>query len=236
MNIDISYYSSIGSRNENEDSISVLESGNTLLALIADGLGGYGGGSKASKCAISVINSTLQNVTISDDAITNAIKYANKQILQLHTKEMKMKTTIAALWLSRNNAVIANVGDTRIYHIRDNKIIYQSIDHSVAQMAVYTGEITLEQIRGYKERNKLTKALGVDKNIKPYIHNVSVEKGDVFLLCSDGFWEIITEEEIINVLNTTSNLKEWLDSMHFNITKSQNKNIDNNSAIVLKIE
>lgn len=235
MNIDISYYSAIGGRKVNEDTVSVLESGNALLALVADGLGGHGGGDAASQCAVSAINSELQNCAVNDEAMIAAITDANQRVLALQADQIQMKTTIAALWMRNHAAVAANVGDSRIYQIRGGEIIYQSVDHSVAQMAVYVGEITPEQIRGNRDRNKLIRALGSEQNVKPDSKVLSVEQGDCFLLCSDGFWEVITEAEMLRSLENSEDVAAWLKKMRSYVEVNGRHGMDNHSAIALKI-
>ena len=234
MNVDISYYSAMGKRTQNEDTISVLESGNSVLALVADGLGGHGGGDDASRVAVSSINSELQNCMVTADALIDAITNANQKVCESQTDEVKMKTTIAALWLNGNAAVVANVGDSRIYQIRKGKIIYQSVDHSVAPMAVYAGEITADQIRGNSDRNKLIRALGSESDVNPDSKVLCVEPDDYFLLCSDGFWELITESEMLNILNRSKDVTDWLKIMRNYVETNGRRNMDNHSAVAIR--
>lgn len=235
MNIDAAYYSSIGGRALNEDSHSLRESGNTVLALVADGLGGHGGGDKASQCAVATIESCLNNKEISEDTLYDAIVKANSDILSIQTEKIQMRSTIAALWIHGKTAYAANVGDTRIYQIRHGHIVYQSVDHSVAQMAVLVGEITPDEIRGNKDRNRLVRALGSDATVKPDISELSIKKNDSFLLCSDGFWELITEDEMLEKLSDSESAKDWLDKMRAVVRNFKRSGMDNNTAIVVKI-
>ena len=234
MNTEITYYSAIGDRAINEDTVSVLESGNSLLAIVADGLGGQGGGDTASQCAVSLINGELQNVPVSSEALVQAIEKANQKVLTLQRPGTRMMTTVAAVWMQKHSAVLANVGDSRIYQIRDGKIIYQSIDHSVAQMAVYVGEISSEQIRGHRDRNKLVRALGSDQKVKTDYQTVTVKEGDYFLVCSDGFWEQITEIEMLEALKGSGSVTAWMEKMREMIREAGNSKMDNNSAVIIK--
>ena len=131
MKISASYYSEIGGRDKNEDAVSMLECGSTVLALVADGLGGHSGGEVASKAAVKTINSELMNQRISVVSFRNAVEKANLEILK-EKFSTGMKSTIAGLWFDEQAALAANVGDTRIYQFRDGGILYQSRDHSVA--------------------------------------------------------------------------------------------------------
>ena len=160
MNISLSYYSGLGRRKNNEDSVSVLESPNGLLAIVADGLGGQDNGEYASRQAVKTLNDLLAHEPISSRKLTQAVLQANREIVSLQAGRPGAQTTIAAVWLGEGFAETAHVGDTRIYQFRDDAIIYQSTDHSLAQLGVMAGDLKLEDIRSNKDRNKLFRALG----------------------------------------------------------------------------
>ena len=235
MNVDVAYYSSIGGRALNEDSVSVLESGNMMLVLVADGLGGHGGGDAASQCAVASIGKSLNSKMPSEDALYDSIADANSRILSMQTDKIQMKPTIAALWLGGKTAYAANVGDTRIYQFRHERIVYQSVDHSVAQMAVLVGALSQEEIRGSRDRNRLVRALGSESTVKPDISELTVQHGDCFLLCSDGFWELVTEKQMTAKLASCKNVTDWLNAMRRVVDEHKKNNMDNNTAAVLKI-
>ena len=233
MKIQLAYYSAQGNRTVNEDSVSILEFGNSVIAIIADGLGGHGGGDAASRVAIAAVNSDLQNQPISEAALHQAIRHANDAVLALQKDGSEMKTTIAVLWIGKQTAVAANVGDSRIYQFRDGKIIYQSVDHSVGQMAVLVGEIQPDQIRQYPKRSQLVRAIGMNDDLQIDSTILRLQRGDRFLLCSDGFWENIAEREMCCYLAQPDEPKTFLRKMRSYVETNAASDLDNHSAIAV---
>ncbi len=232
MNIDASYYSAVGGRKNNEDFVSLIEGCNQLVAIVADGLGGYDSGEVASRLATTTINNCLHNMPLSESLLLDSVEKANMSILE-QNQENKMKTTISIVWIEENNCLFATVGDTRVYHFRNGTIKFQSTDHSVSQMAVLMGEIDAMQIRGHKDRNKLIRVLGSKEKVKVDLTSSSLEQGDALLLCSDGFWENITEQEMIGLLNSSKSSQDWLKKMRALLERVMPENNDNHSAIAL---
>ena len=234
MKIQLAYYSAQGRRAINEDSVSILEFGNSVIAIVADGLGGHGDGEEASRAAIAAVNSDLQNQPLSEAALHQAIRHANDAVLALQQqKGSDMKTTIAVLWIGKQTAIAANVGDSRIYQFRGGRIAYQSVDHSVAQVAVLVGEIGPDQIRNYPGRSQLVRALGMDDNPKIDSCVLRMQSGDSFLICSDGFWENIAEPEMCCYAMQGQEPKTWLRNMRNYVETNALKDLDNHSAIAV---
>lgn len=233
MKIQLAYYSAQGNRTINEDSVSILEFGNSVIAIVADGLGGHGGGDAASRAAIAAVNSDLQNQPISEAALHQAIRHANKAVLALQKDGSEMKTTIAVLWIGKQTAVAANVGDSRIYQFRNGRIAYQSVDHSVGQMAVLVGEIQPDQLRNYPKRSQLVRALGMNEDPEIDSCVLRMQSGDRFLLCSDGFWENIAETEMCCYMSQPGEPKAYLRQMRRYVETNADSDIDNHSAIAV---
>lgn len=233
MKLNYDYYTDIGTRTNNEDAYYVDEKKKNYIFAVADGLGGHECGEVASLLAINSIKKYFNNNPI-NMSITRAINEANKIILEEQEKtNKKMKTTLALAWIHGKNITFAHVGDSRIYAFKDNEIIYQSVDHSISQLAVAVGEIELRQIRNHPDRNKLTRAIGVDDTIKIDIYNFSIEQIDAILLCTDGFWEYIMERDMKDTLKNASNSNMWLDKMKKILESVKSNNCDNNTAIAI---
>jgi len=233
MKISAAYYSHRGGRAANEDSISLVESPSSVAAIVADGLGGEGGGDVASQAAVKTISGELSGGEATAARVAAAIRLANDEITKLHTTRVRMKTTVAVLYLSGSQAFAAHVGDTRIYHFRKNKILYQSADHTVSQMAVNAGEISVADIRTHIDRNKLTNALGSGRAAIPDMTELYAKDGDAFLLCSDGFWEYVLESEMCEDLSASKNADEWLCKMRDKLESRLTPTSDNHSAIAI---
>ena len=235
MKIDFSSYSEIGGRVKNEDAILTYDAGKSILAIVADGLGGHGYGEVASKITTTTLATILQNCPVSSEVLQMAIQATNKAIIQQQDEKPGMKSTIATLWIAEGVARAAHVGDSRIYHFRDNKIIYQSMDHSLSQLDVLMGKMSYDDIRKSSNRNILTRALGSDLNLKAEIAMLDVQHNDSLLVCSDGFWELIIEAEMLECLSTSTTSSEWLDKMKKIVNKRNASFSDNHSAIALMI-
>lgn len=235
MNISAAYYSEIGGREKNEDAVSILETGDTVLVVVADGLGGHLNGEIASNQAVRALNSGVVDSRVSVVKLREAVEQANTDIWTDHAAS-GMKTTVAALWFEEQAALAANVGDTRIYQFRNGAVIFQSRDHSVAQMAVWAGDIRPEDVRTCKERHKLTRALGSQEEVSVDIAHLELEPGDALLLCSDGFWEKIWETEMAYDLAGASTASKWLEKMRERITERGAGEGDNHSAAAIMMK
>ena len=235
-------YSDCGGRNENEDSIRVLEKDNIYFCLVADGLGGHGGGTIASREVSDVLVEELgknTSETVTNEQINNWIQIANKKIYSLQTKDCKMKTTIAAVYVLKKEkrAYVVHVGDSRIYHFVNGKITFYSFDHSVARMDVLNGRIGLEDLRNHPDRSKLLRCVGVKDTVRVEFDEINYSPKDenIFLVCSDGFWEYVIEEKMENFLSQSKDLCDWMEIMKNYLMSVANKDNDNNSAIAFQI-
>lgn len=227
-------YSHTGSRDSNDDSFDATFENGTLLAVVADGLGGHENGSLASRMAVESIANALKDAEPDEDTLAYAIIHANQTICDAKIDGM---TTVAALWMHDGNAVTAHVGDSRIYQIRDGEIIFQSQDHSMVQLAVLVGEITPEEARHHKDRNKVFRVLG-EKSEDPKVDSseLTAEPGDRFLLCTDGFWEPVTEEMMILTSMTCNSASDWLNTMQQQVFAANHPRQDNHTAITVIIK
>lgn len=234
MNISASYYSDIGGRRENEDAVALLESGNTMVGLIADGLGGHKGGKTAAQLAVRTVGGSIMGQPVSVVTLRTAVEQANTRIWEeRHTSGMK--STLAAVWFDGQAALAANVGDTRIYQFRGGSILYQSRDHSTAQLALRTGDISPMELRTCKERHRLTRALGAQDEVTVDIAHLDLAPGDALLLCSDGFWEKIQEAEMAHDLSHAATALQWLEAMRSRLADRGVSAGDNHSAIAMLI-
>jgi len=235
MEIQISHYSAIGRRENNEDSLTLLQDRDSLLAVVADGLGGLSRGEVASGLATQTMNRLLQHVLPDEDTLIDAIQEASRIILEARKPGERMCTTVASLWIHKNIAYAANVGDSRIYQFRRDGIVFQSMDHSVAQMAVLVGELEQAQLRESPDRNRLTRALGSEDAPKVACSQLNVQPGDRFLLCSDGFWEPVLEDDMLRTLARTTDTAAWLQAMRTIVEAANDPRQDNHTAIAISV-
>lgn len=226
-------YTAVGGRKNNEDALIISQRDPALLYVVADGLGGHDSGELASEIAVNEIKEIFEANPGAFDPVT-AIQSANEKILQEQTNTgLKMKTTIVLAYVANEQIVFAHVGDSRAYAFKDKAIIYQSIDHSASQMAVSIGEITADQIRNHEDRNVLTRALGVAENLKVDVIALPCSQVDAMILCTDGFWEYVYEEDMIKTLSTSKNPDVWLYKMREVLCKNIPLGNDNNTAVII---
>lgn len=231
-------YSCQGGRPKNEDSYGAVVFGRNYCAVVADGLGGHGEGKEASRIAVKYLSACGKSGELpTPKEIYRAFEAANAEIKTKRIDENHMKTTAVYLCIHGNQAVWAHIGDSRLYHFLDGRLCDYTLDHSVSQMAVVLGEISREEIPGDCDRSRLLRVLG-DDEIKPEIHKpVLLGKGrHAFLLCTDGFWESVTEDEMMFDLCKAPSPEEWLHSMYLRIMKRQREEHDNHTAVAVFAE
>lgn len=229
MNINTAWYTDVGGRENNEDSVGVFEGEYGTLCIVADGLGGHEHGEIASQAALRTVKAGIYG-KLSEEVLGTAIENANMEVVRLAGNE-RMNTTLAVLWIQNGNALVGSVGDTRIYQFRNNEIVFQSRDHSLAQLDVISGNEECEDVRKNPDRNKLIRVVGMQNGFKVDISKLDTSTGDAFLLCSDGFWEDVWENEMIQALRSSENANAWLDKMRFLLQTRLTASSDNNSAV-----
>lgn len=231
-------YTNQGGRKNNEDYCK-FEDG---IWVLADGLGGHDCGEVASEAASAwTINFwKSKGKPMDDNGLIDLIKDVNSQVVSLRegSDENSIRTTLVFAVTDGKELRYANVGDSRFYLFRDNALIRQSEDHSVSAAMAKIGEIRYEDIRFNEDRNKLLKVIGNDEKLKIKTIDPSVElkPGDAFLLCSDGFWEYIFEQEMEIDLSKSETPAEWISYMIKRILlRTENVNNDNFTAVCVMV-
>lgn len=231
-------YSDRGGREVNEDAVGIREldafGRESLCVVVADGLGGHGHGEMASRAAAQAILDCWDPAGEEDD-LAAAFEAAHQAVRGLQSPAADMRTTAVALSLARGRAVWANVGDSRLYHFNNGTLAFQSIDHSVSQLAVALGQISPDEIRGHEDRARLVKALGQADALNPDVGEIALARTDedAFLLCTDGFWEYVLEDEMEETLHGATSPDMWLDRMRSLRDRRAPADCDNNSAAVV---
>ncbi|MDR3209519.1 MAG: protein phosphatase 2C domain-containing protein [Oscillospiraceae bacterium] len=233
-----STFTSAGGHPVNEDSVRLIRESKWIVAIVADGLGAHGGGNIASGAAVMAIEDALPNAGITNPAaLASCLAAANAEVLRQQKPGVAMKSTAVMLAIEGGAAAFAHVGDSRGYAFRNGRVAVQTMDHSVSQMAVLRGEITTAQIRFHESRSKLMRALGADDAAHEEITPVGAPRpGDAYLLCSDGFWEYVTEEEMEVDLAKANGAAAWLSLMLTRIGARIPADHDNLSAICIIAE
>lgn len=189
----------------NEDRYLVPEEGDSIV-LVADGMGGHKAGEVASETAAQTIRACAVKMHGREISIKTALKWvrqANQIIYRMANEKpecMGMGTTMTFLYFMDKHALLAHVGDSRCYRIRDGRIMQLTKDHSLVAELVRIGEITPEQARNHPYRNIITRALGTDDDVAVDAQDIPVEENDVYLLCSDGLSNYLEEDELLHAV------------------------------------
>lgn len=200
-------------RGHNEDKIAWDE--NLGLILLADGMGGHNAGEVASELAVNCIIDSLRGVLIPDiekvvdryAAVDEAIQHANNEIVQVALERQEcagMGTTIVLSLFYDDSVIFGHVGDSRIYRYRDDRLSQVTTDHSLVQEMVDNGYLSEEEALTSASRNLITRALGIADTVEVDVIEDDCRINDLYLLCSDGLTDLVTDEEIAGIFKQHS--------------------------------
>ncbi|WP_425807201.1 Stp1/IreP family PP2C-type Ser/Thr phosphatase [Desulfitobacterium sp. Sab5] len=206
-------------RKNNEDSFLVLPQYG--IYAVADGMGGHLAGEVASRTALEVLSEAAPELERLDlDAleswVKNALIQANSRVFEASTASPAhegMGTTLTVLVFKADQVVIAHVGDSRGYLWRGEKLIPLTVDHSLVEELVRMGQISPEEAEKHPQRHVLVRAVGASQQIEVDSSCQDYLLGDVFLLCTDGFSNVISEPELIEELSKAGSWEEHMERM-----------------------
>ena len=186
-------------RANNQDSLIVDE----RVYGVADGMGGHNGGETASRVAAQVIKNALRGKLPAQSALEVSIEAANRRIFDMarHDSALSgMGTTVTLLWENGTDVQICHVGDSRAYRLRNGELTQMTEDHSVVAELMRNNVITAEMARTHPYRNVITRAVGIDPAVTPDILLTDKREGDLWLVCSDGLYNMVSDEAICAAL------------------------------------
>lgn len=235
----VTWVSRKGGRKVNEDAVGKVKANNILCVAVADGLGGHTGGQIASRLAVdTILNQFCTNPEFTREALEKYIRCASNAITETAKQNPEfiyMSSTVAVVLIKGRRAIWGNVGDSRIYRLRNNKVIEVSEDHSLAFLDFMNGDIEYDDIRASENQNKLTSALGIamdDINISDIIN---IDSHTAFLLCTDGWWEYVNEDNMEYTLSNADTSNDWLTAMLEIREATAPENSDNYTAAAIMI-
>lgn len=194
-------------RGQNQDTFIAEKIGlNTLLCVVCDGMGGAKSGNVASSIAADVFAQEVarnfksrMNMEQVEQVLQAAVDQANRAVYEKAADGPDyegMGTTLAAALIYKRQVLVVNVGDSRVYRV-DDTITQMTRDHSLVQMMLQQGQISLEQARNYPGRNYITRAIGTDQRVECDFFHTELERGDHLLLCSDGLSNLLDPQEML---------------------------------------
>lgn len=234
--------SDAGGREYNEDRVEVLVTDDRWCCILADGLGGMGGGAEASKAAVDTLKACFEDGFMQPDTLHECCQRAHRAIQQ-KKRELgqrgKLYSTIVLVFGTENMLWWTHSGDSRLYLFKDGHVCAQTKDNSVPQMLVACGEITPQEIRNHPDRNRILACLGTDDEVAKLskVGQMEITEGLSGLLCTDGFWEPVVEEEMIGRLEREKDVQKWIRNMVRYIQQQDlGQEQDNFSAIGFVVE
>ncbi len=192
-------------REINEDSIVSLPAVNVWA--VADGMGGYEAGNVASHMIVTSLTEVKDKETLNEfiDEIEDKLINVNQHIVEYANFMLDGRTlgsTVAMLAIKGRVGICMWAGDSRLYRLRHNELIQLTQDHSQVEDLVMQGLLNREEAEGHPDSNIITRAVGISEEISIDINLFSAQLGDIFLLCSDGLYNMISKQEINHILDS----------------------------------
>lgn len=204
------------------------------LFVVADGMGGHKAGDFASRYAVEVLREHIrENPGVGPKLlIEEAVKEANRKIVEEAHKEVSLEgmgTTLVVATVIEHTLYFANVGDSRLYVIRD-EIKQLSKDHSLVEEMVRLGGINEEEAKHHPDKNIITRAIGAKEDVEVDFFEYRLQKGDVILMCTDGLTNMVEDEEIFRIIKSGRDIVETAEEL---IKKANDNGGKDNIGIVI---
>lgn len=233
----------LGNRSCNQDRFAIIEHDNSVLLIIADGMGGYKGGELAASMFILRMTEAFKKeklpITNLEKFFSTAFEYAHLSVIEMGKQQapaINPRTTGVVCLIQNGTAVWAHVGDSRCYLFRDNAVFSRTSDHSVVEDLISKGELTEKERLSHPKINQVTRCIGGNKKMAKISvsDKTDLKPGDTILLCTDGLWSGLTEESMIIFLKSKNSLPVILDKMSENAEQACYPSSDNITAVALR--
>ena len=228
-------------RSGNEDNFTVDSSAARGIYVVADGMGGHAAGEVASEMAVQIIQRELHKVTdVADDDVATLVgltlRKANRAIHDRTITEVDkqgMGTTASVLMISGARYLIGQVGDSRVYLMRDGTLSQLTKDHSYVQEQVDAGFLTPEQARYHPYSNVITRCVGASPDVEPDVYSGDVRAGDLFLVASDGLTGMVDDRRLGQLLGSRAEPERKVQAL---ISEANGRGgLDNITAIIVQV-
>ena len=245
MQIETAKYSLLGDRDENQDRVGVLRRGDALLAIVLDGMGGHSRGDLAAQVALDSMMGKFANAKL---PIMQEQRFLSELIFEAHeavikagadmSMDMMPRATVAVCLIQRDRMLWAHVGDSRVYLIRDKKVVSRTRDHTHVETLLQQGLISESQINEHPMRNFVESCLGgeIEMSILTESGPLDIVTGDCIMMCSDGLWSAFKDYEFADQLSRTDMSLQDLNEHICEMAVNRNFPVsDNTSSVLLKI-
>ncbi|MEQ1527681.1 MAG: PP2C family serine/threonine-protein phosphatase [Methylococcales bacterium] len=213
MNFQFYQLTSAGDRETNQDYMAHMITEDYALLVVADGLGGHTDGEKASRffCEGLLKFAETYRVRLKENPSLIFSEWLDDAVHEMQilfagdTAARKAYTTCAILYLDSEFVLTAHCGDSRIYRLNSNEILWRTRDHSITQLLVDQGYITEQEMAVHPEQNQLTRSINALKMHEAEINVYPpMQEGETFIVCSDGFWETVKQDELVQLAQLKS--------------------------------
>jgi len=243
LHVDVAQISLLGNREENQDRVAVVTGDNATLLIAIDGMGGHAGGAEAARLSVEVITREFSDVELPvfdpQGFMHMAIGKAHAALVDLGNQisvEARPRATCALCLVQDGNAYWAHVGDSRIYHFRNQHVFERSRDHSHVEVLLQEGLITEDEVSTHPMRNFVECCLGGDSSLPgmTITRYKPLDNGDVLLVCSDGFWSGLAEDEMASLTEADGKIESHLEVLGNQAVATTSPHSDNTSAAALR--
>jgi serine/threonine protein phosphatase PrpC len=244
LRIEYAELSLLGDREDNQDRVTVSATDQAALLVVIDGMGGHSDGSRAADTALkSLLESFRQNPPPLFDPLGflhMALSRAHDEVAKLGNNQSidtRPRATTAICLVQEGAAFWAHIGDSRVYHMRQGKILQRTRDHSHVELLLREGKITEEELPTHPMRNFVECCLGGDPAIPEMTVSgrQALQPGDVLLLCTDGIWANLRDSDIAGFFREDNQeLRAWLEALGRRAVQASAPFSDNSTAAVLR--
>jgi PPM family protein phosphatase len=242
VNIETAQVSRLGNRNENQDRARIATSGKHTLLIVADGMGGHIGGDLAAETAVETVLKAFQEageIIEPTEFLRNSIVAAHRAVVSLGDDldpDLRPRTTITVCLITASMVRWAHVGDSRVYFIRDHKVLVRTRDHSAVEILAQQGLLVDSDLSMHPLRNFVDQCLGGESEL-PTI-DISdphpLLAGDVVVLCTDGFWAALTDVQMARALGEQLELQASLEALAMEAELRATPTSDNITAAAIR--
>ena len=236
------FISNLGTQEKNNDYFGYVQLDNYAIWVTADGFDEEEGADIAARIAVeAAVEYFMLTPGFNTKVLKEVVEYAHSKVVEKQEENERfslMHTSLLIVISNYHSILWANVGNTRLYHLRDGFIHYQSKDDTIAQLLVNDEVLDIKDIKQHRQRKDLTQAIGDYIKIKPNISKnpIPLQEGDILFLCTIGAWENLDESEIEVELSKVEDRKQWLKSLENKIMATSRKEVDNYTIASVVVE
>ncbi|MEM7430378.1 MAG: PP2C family serine/threonine-protein phosphatase [Pseudomonadota bacterium] len=244
MNIEYAKVSALGDRSDNQDRAAVVVADDAAIMLVFDGMGGHSDGASAAETGLKTVQELFMDSTLPvldpQGFLYMALSRAHDAVVNLGRDvavDFRPRATCAICLIQEDGAFWAHIGDSRIYQIRNGKVLARSRDHSHVEVLIQEGAISEEEAQDHPMRNFVECCIGGDAPV-PDMSITSMkrlEAGDVLLACSDGLWSGLADDDVAQIGRADStNLADALKALSIQALNANSPHSDNTTGTALK--